>query len=140
MKKTFITAIIMVLVFVFSELSFAGGGGPSEEKCEDLGLIDITCIICNTGQKIGMISIEAAYDPSYGDCMLYYREARRKCASTYGKSKSVTGIKWEYWMGATKYYGHYPTSCLTSQKSYVPGPLGSSTAPITDDSKFSGKQ
>ena len=138
MKKTIFTAIMLLSVFPLSGLCLAGGG-PSEKKCEDLGLIDITCIACATGQKTGMVSIQAAYDPAYGDCMLYYREARKRCADTYGTPLNSTGIKWEYWMGATKYYGHYPASCETKPKSSLP-PTGSvdDTPPI-DDSKFSGK-
>ncbi len=141
MKRIFFPTVILVSMFVLSGLCLAGGG-PSEEKCEDLGLIDVTCIVCSTGQKTGMISIQAAYDPAYGDCMLYYREARKKCADTYGTGLNATGIKWEYWMGSTKYYGNYPTSCETHPKSSAP-PLpkaGVTNAPPPNDTKFSGKQ
>jgi hypothetical protein len=138
MKRLFMTTIIMVSTLALAGLSFAGGG-PSEEKCEDLGMIDVTCIVCGTGQKTGMISIDSAYDPAYGDCMLYYREARKKCADTYGTPLNSTGIKWEYWMGATKYYGHYPTSCETKPKASAGGVGSGPPTFLTDDSKFSGK-
>lgn len=139
MKKTFITVIIVFSVFVLSGLSFAGGG-PTTEKCEDLGMIDVTCVICSTGQKTGMVSIDAAYDPAYDDCMLYYKEALRKCASTYETALSETGIKWEYWIGATRYYGHAPASCVTSQKSFATPQAGAKSAsPSPGSSKFSGK-
>jgi hypothetical protein len=139
MKRTFFAAIILLSVLATFGRCFAGGG-PSEKKCEDQGLIDVTCITCSTGQKLGMISIQAAYDPAYGDCMLYYREARKKCSDTYGTALNATGIKWEYWMGATKYYGHYPSSCETHPKSAM-GTTGSGNTPPPppDDSKFSGK-
>ena len=134
MKRILYTAIIFISVLALSGLCFAGGG-PSEEKCEDLGLIDVTCIVCSTGQKTGMISIQAAYDPAYDDCMLYYREARKKCADTYGTALNSTGIKWEYWMKSTKYYGHYPSSCETKPKAGLPPVDG----PPPSDSKFSGR-
>ncbi len=139
MKRILIGAIVLLSVFALSGLCFAGGG-PSEDSCKDLGLIDVTCIACASGQKTGVISIEAAYDPAYGDCMLYYREARKKCADVYGTALNATGIKWEYWMRSTKYYGHYPTSCETHPKSSVGLQGVTAGAPPTVDTKFSGKQ
>ena len=141
MKKTFVSIIIVVSIGVFSGLSLAGGGRPTKEKCEEKGMIDVTCIICSTGQKTGMISVKSAYDPAYEDCMLYWREALKKCANVYGTSPSSTGIKWEYWIGATRYYGHAPSGCGTSPKAY-PGAgaqVGGTGGTPQSGSKFSGK-
>ncbi|MBN2398657.1 MAG: hypothetical protein JXI32_09770 [Deltaproteobacteria bacterium] len=102
--------VVCVALLVCSGVVYAGGG-PSVENCEKKGMIDISCIICETGEYLGMVSIQAEYDPEYGDCMLRYKEARQRCATCYGTTLSETGIKWEYYLGGTKYYGHYPKYC-----------------------------
>jgi hypothetical protein len=33
-----------------------------------MGMLDITCFICDTGEYVGMISVKAEYDSEYGDC------------------------------------------------------------------------
>ena len=104
-------AIGVFLALIGFSTGVWAGDKPSPERCEELGMIDVECIICNTGQYLGKISIQAEYDPRYEDCMKRYVEARDKCASFYGTPKDETGIKWSYWIGGTRYFGHYPTNC-----------------------------
>ena len=87
------------------------GGGPSVENCRDKGLIDVSCIVCSTGEYKGKISIQAEYDPDYGDCMKNYRGARQMCISTYNLDAGDAGCKWSYSMGGKQYSGMFPSYC-----------------------------
>lgn len=87
------------------------GQKPSVESCEEMGMLDVTCFICDTGERVGMISVKAEYDAEYGDCGNRYREARRKCAEFYGLDLKETGCKWSHTMGGTSYGGWYPDYC-----------------------------
>lgn len=89
----------------------SAGAGPSEETCKQLGWLDVTCIVCATGEKFGMVSVEAAYDAEYNDCGKNYSEARRRCVSFYGKDYNTTGVKWKQYIGGTIYNGWAPKSC-----------------------------
>ena len=53
------------------------GKKPSVENCNEMGMLDVSCIICKTGQYLGKISVVAEYDPEYKDCGNRYREARQ---------------------------------------------------------------
>lgn len=89
----------------------AAGAKPSPSTCQDMGLITIDCIVCATGEKIGVVSLQAEYDPQYGDCMKRYMELPGKCARAYNRKLSEVGAAWSYWTGLTRYFGNYPKGC-----------------------------
>lgn len=101
----------MGAVYVSLPGAAVAGEKPGPESCQDMGLLDVTCIVCQTGEKLGMVSVKAEYDPDYGDCGRRYREARQKCSQTYGRPLSETGCKWSHTMGGTNYKGWYPEYC-----------------------------
>lgn len=104
------TVVLFVSIILFAGPVLAGKK-PSVETCEEMGLLDVTCIICATGEHKGMYSVKAEYDPEYKDCGKRYREACRECARVYNLEYSKTGVKWSHYMGGTIYKGWYPKSC-----------------------------
>ncbi len=89
----------------------AAGAGPSDETCKQIGWLDVTCFVCATGEKFGMVSVEAAYDAEYNDCGKNYNEARRRCANYYSKDYNTTGVKWSQTIAGTIYDGWAPNDC-----------------------------
>lgn len=104
-----VAAVFFVAVVLVSPIS--AGQKPSVESCEEMGMLDITCFICDTGEYVGMISVKAEYDSEYGDCGNRYREARRKCSEFYGFDLKEIGCRWSHTMGGTSYGGWYPEYC-----------------------------
>ena len=104
------TVVLFVSIILFAGPALAGKE-PSVKTCEEMGLLDVTCIICATGAHKGMYSVKAEYDPEYKDCGKRYSEARRECARVYNLEYSETGVKWSYYMGGTIYEGWSPKSC-----------------------------
>lgn len=105
-------ALALAAVMVISVSGQAAAGAkPSPSTCSDKGLITVNCIVCATGEKIGVVSVQAEYDPQYGDCMKRYGEVKGKCARAYNRSQSDLGGSWSYYIGTTRYYGHYPKAC-----------------------------
>lgn len=102
---------VLVLSILLTTSSMFAGGGPSPEKCEEMGMLDVDCIVCETGEYLGKISVKAEYDPDYRDCGGRYREARQKCADFYVLELSKTGCKWSHSMGGKTYRGWYPDYC-----------------------------
>jgi hypothetical protein len=109
-KSITVRSALVLLALMATTLSFAGGG-PSPENCEDKGLIDVECIVCDTGEYVGKVSVQAEYDSEYGDCMKCYRKARDLCISTYNMDSSNAGCKWRYSMGGKAYKGFFPSYC-----------------------------
>ncbi len=87
------------------------GGKPSEENCAKADKIEVKCIVCNTGEFVGVISMVPKYDPEYGDCGGNYREARNLCITAYGEQEGGMGCKWSHYMGGVTYKGWYPSGC-----------------------------
>ena len=87
------------------------GNKPSVESCNKMGMLDMSCYVCDTGRYLGKISVKAEYDPEYGDCANRYREARQKCSEFYGVERRNTACRWSHSMGGTIYSGSYPASC-----------------------------
>jgi len=119
MKSGVKSGSLFVIIVIFSlflagsptVVSVMAGKGPSPESCSEKGLIDVSCIVCDTGEYKGKVSVQAEYDPDYGDCMKRYREARNLCISTYGIDSSNAGCKWKYSMGGKDYTGVFPARC-----------------------------
>lgn len=104
--------LALAAVIVFSAPGQAAAGNkPSPSTCSGVGFINITCVLCATGEKIGMVTVQAEYDPQYGDCMKRYQETPGMCARAYNGKTSEVGVAWSYWMGLTRYYGNYPKGC-----------------------------
>ncbi len=101
----------LFLVLLLTATPVLAGGGPSPENCEEKGMIDVECIVCDTGEYRGKVSVQAEYDPDYDDCLKRYREARRLCISTYGLSDDNAGCTWSYSMGGNRYTGVFPDFC-----------------------------
>jgi hypothetical protein len=104
-------AVVSLWVAGFFAGPVFAGQKPSVDSCNDMGMLDVTCIVCKTGERLGLISVKAEYDPVYGDCGRRYREARQKCSEFYGREFSETGCKWSHSMGVTTYRGWYPDYC-----------------------------
>ncbi len=105
-----LTCIVLAACLAMAAPALAGGG-PSVENCRKMGLIDVSCIVCSTGEYKGKVSIQAEYDPDYDDCMKRVREARHLCISTYGLDSDDAGCKWKYSMGVTQHSGMFPSYC-----------------------------
>ncbi len=103
--------LALVALLVLVSVPAWAGKKPSEENCASKGLIDVKCYICSTKEYKGKVSIQAEYDPDYGDCMKRYREARSLCIDAYDMPSNDAGCSWKYSMGGTEYTGNYPGSC-----------------------------
>jgi hypothetical protein len=115
--KTLLAAWLAVLVLTGA--AFAAESGPAE-TCERMDDIKVDCIVCETGEVVGQVSVRAEYDPAEGGCMKRYKEARKKCINKYGMPRINAGCKWSYSMantrfvgllGGDKYKGIYPGRC-----------------------------
>ena len=62
----------------------------------------------DTGEYLGMITVDATYTPSFESCNGNFRTAREKCADAYEVPKDDIGMQWEYWLGGTKYFNKWP--------------------------------
>ncbi|MFW5836508.1 MAG: hypothetical protein ACOCVM_00765 [Desulfovibrionaceae bacterium] len=105
-----VTVAAVAVLTVLAASAWAGGG-PSPESCEKIGLVDVECIVCDTGEYRGKVSVQAEYDPYYEDCMKRYREARNLCISTYSLDPRNIGCKWRYSIGDKEYHGSFPVHC-----------------------------
>ena len=111
LNDVFRTLALAAIIILSASGQAAAGDKPSASTCNDLGFIDITCVVCATGEKIGKISIQAEYDSQYDDCMKRYMSIPGTCARAYNRKQSEVGGTWSYWMGVTRYFGNYPKNC-----------------------------
>jgi len=107
----FVLIISLCLALSFTTVPVMAGQKPSVESCNEMGMLDISCHKCDTGDYLGKISVQAEYDAEYGDCANRYREARRKCSEFYNLERGNTAARWSHSMGGTVYSGSYPASC-----------------------------
>jgi hypothetical protein len=100
--KTALAACLAVLVLTGA--AFAAERGPAE-TCENMDDIKVDCIVCDTGEVVGQVSVRAEYDPEREGCMKRYKEAWKKCINKYDMSRINAGCKWEYSMANTRFAG-----------------------------------
>ncbi len=92
--KTVVSVIFISIVAVSAV--FAGGSiPPNPETCKLKEPIDVTCSNCNTGKKIGVVSMAPEYDAKYGDCFGGWKTARANCAQIYNTPKKNISVKWK---------------------------------------------
>jgi len=100
--KTVLAACLAVLVLTGA--AFAAERGPAE-TCERMDDIKVDCIVCETGEVVGQVSVRAEYDPAEEGCMKRYEEALNKCIDKYDMPRINAGCKWSYSMANTRFVG-----------------------------------
>ncbi len=98
--KTALAACLAVLVLTGA--AFAAERGPAE-TCERMDDIKVDCIVCDSGEVVGQVSVRAEYDPEREGCMKRYEEARKKCINKYDMPRRNAGCKWSYSMANTRF-------------------------------------
>lgn len=89
---------------------------PSAESCIDLGMIDVQCFNCATGEYLGKINVQAAYDDWNKDCLPSKDQARSRCSNAYGIPLNDVGMKWQYRIGLTDWKNYSPrNNCPCAQ-------------------------
>lgn len=83
---------------------------PSVESCTGLGMLDVQCYNCETGEYLGKINVTAGYNEDAKDCMRDIGEARGRCSGAYGVAMDKMGMKWKYRIGMTDWRNWYPRS------------------------------
>jgi len=114
-KRFFVFGIFATLLILAAQPSGAQSN-PSAESCAGLGMIDVQCYNCNTGEYLGMINVQAEYDDYNKDCLRSKNEARGRCAGAYGVPEDTIGMKWKYTIGMTNWKNYYPrNNCPSAQ-------------------------
>ncbi len=88
------------------------GGGPSVENCRNRGTIDMDCYVCMSGRYLGKVTIQAEYDPYYGDCFNNIFKARDMCKLLYDAGDGEMATKGRYSIGGGSYTAWTPSKCV----------------------------
>ncbi|EMS78128.1 hypothetical protein Dpo_10c01220 [Desulfotignum phosphitoxidans DSM 13687] len=114
-KRVFIVGIFSAIMILSAHPSNAQSN-PSAESCIDLGMIDVQCFNCATGEYLGKINVQAAYDDWNKDCLPSKDQARSRCSNAYGIPLNDVGMKWQYRIGLTDWKNYSPrNNCPCAQ-------------------------
>ena len=101
--KTALAACLAVLFLTGAAI--AAERGPAE-TCKRKGDIEVDCIVCDTGEVVGQVSVQAEYDSENGGCMKRYEDAWNSCIKKFDRlSRRNAGCKWSYSIANTRYEG-----------------------------------
>jgi len=104
--------VAMVFMLCVSGMVMSGTalaqGNPSAESCNELGMLDVQCFNCATGEYLGKINVQAAYDEWNKDCLPNKDQARSRCSGAYGIPIENVGMKWKYMISLTEWKNFSP--------------------------------
>ena len=106
-QRVFVFGIFSAIMVLSAHPSNAQSN-PSAESCGGLGMLDVQCCNCETGEYLGIINVQAGYNDFHDDCLESKDEARSRCAGAYGVPEHDIGMKWKYNLGATELKNWYP--------------------------------
>lgn len=111
MPRFALVAPLAAVLCLALALPALAGGGPSPESCEDLGLIEVECRDCSSGQVLGKVTVQGEYAPGNDDCLKRAPEAERACKRAYDLGGQDLGYRAQYSIGITKYTVTWPGRC-----------------------------
>mgnify|MGYP006276194509 CR=1 FL=1 len=110
-QKWFVT-VAMAFLLCLTGLVMSGEAlaqsNPSAESCGGVGMIDVQCFNCATGEYLGKINVHAAYDEWNKDCLPNKDQARGRCSGAYGIPLNDVGMKWKYMISLTEWKNWSP--------------------------------
>ncbi|MFW5836416.1 MAG: hypothetical protein ACOCVM_00305 [Desulfovibrionaceae bacterium] len=100
--------VVMGLVMALWSAAALAQSNPSPESCSGVGMIDVQCCNCATGEYMGKINVQAAYDEWNKGCLPSKDQARGRCSGGYGIPLNDVGMKWKYKLGMTEWKNWNP--------------------------------
>lgn len=115
-RRVLVMATCLAAVLVLGAGLAVAGGKPGPESCDGVGMLDVKCYDCKSGEYLGMINVRAGYDDFHKDCMRDRDEARSRCSGAYGVPTDDVGMSWKYRLGLGEWKNWTPRNGCPAAK------------------------